>query len=371
MTTSPRILKRAALSAGAVVIFAAPVYCQVPQKIAPAAQMLMRSSAPLSVTKRALQVPLAGCGALHAGVYTYVPAANVSVPPVPALEPMPAARVSHAQELLRKTLSKPANDLYGLFKQAVYAHQNSRAVAKGMNRDYFDEVNALLQNAVQVEQTLGYAALRDYLRAHGGQMPALSNAGPNNGAEEAAQTLTFYASEELGVLLNKMLARSAAKREPTPDEWLAVNVLSVMMPKQTRPLFYELLVTKQYRALLAVSLDPYLKNAAMQKLRNGTLPAGEIVPASTAQRVAERENRLERLTQESRRLPAIITHQQQQYAKKQIIYNILKSEGQTAQTALAEKTKAQSVLLRSQRRLKAVSAQIARLNAELDFLRTK
>lgn len=370
MTTSPRILKRAALFAGAAAVFAVPVCSQVPQKIVPAANLLMRSSAPFSAAKCALPGSLAG-GVLRAGAYTYIPSAiQTPAPAQAALQPMNAKRISNAQLLLQKTLSKPADDLYGFFKQTVYAHKNSRAVAKGMNRDYFDEVNSLLQNAVQIEQTLGYAALKDYLRTHGGQMPALSGQTGTN-TEEAAQTLTFYASEELGILLDKMLARSATKREPTNEEWLSINVLSVMMPKHSRPLFYELLVMKKYRALQALSLDPYMKNAATQKLRKANVPEEQIQPASTAQRIAERESRLERLNRESQQLPAIITHQQQQYAKKQIIYNILKSQGQAVQTALAEKNKAQRALLRSQKRFQAVSGQIARLTAELNFLRGK
>ena len=167
------------------------------------------------------------------------------------------------------------------------------------------------------------------------------------------------------------MARPEAKREPTDKEWLTINVLSVMLPDQTRPVFYDLLLDKKYDQLQWVSLDPYFLQADTRRLANGTF-TGTVPPAPTrAQRMQQRESALRSLSRQQQQLNSVLQHQRQEYAKNKIVYDILVNEGQeqSAQKTKTALDKSRRVYMQSEKRLKDVTENIRQINMELDFFR--
>lgn len=374
MKNLPHTLKNTLLAAGAATLLAAPAASQVPAKLMPSVKAITSPSVSVSVVKKWPQAPLLNLAAPKITVYNahYAPAAmNIPSYSVRDLRPADHQDILRAQEILHKTLAKPADNFYGFFKQMVYAHQNSRAVIKKMNQDYFHEVYALLQDAAYVTRHTGYASLAGYLRGHGGKMPSLGEGNLFASDLQTRRELAFYASEELNLVLQDILARPEAKREPTDKEWLTINVLSVMLPDQTRPVFYDLLLDKKYDQLQWVSLDPYFLQADTRRLADGTF-TGAVPPAPTrAQRMQQRESALRSLSRQQQQLNSVLQHQRQEYAKNKIVYDILVNEGQeqSAQKTKAALDKSRRVYMQSEKRLKDVTENIRQINMELDFFR--
>ncbi len=377
MPTSLIPFKRTFFCTGAFLLLSTFSYSQLPQKVIPVAKSLASPSVSAHLLKLPVStvsnkfVPIKSIYQFsQPAVPTYAPTPAQVIPP--KLQPVTDSKANHAQELLGKILVNPADDFYGFFQQIVYAHQNSRSVAKKMTRNYFTEVYILLQNAAYITQQIGYDSLASYLKAHQGQMPTLSAEGKFNTDETSRGLLTFFASEEMEKVLTPLLERPQSKRTTTDNEWLTINVLSVMIPDQTRPVFYELLLEKRYNALLFVSLDPYMRRPLTKRIAKGVpTPDPQIQIPSAARRITEREKRLDMLNRRQQSLSSIIQHQQQQYAKAQLIYDILINEGQIQNAKDIQKTldKSHHAYLHSQMQLKEVSAQIRQIQTEIEWLK--
>ena len=365
MTKHTRVATNLLLSVGMVSLFTVPATCQVPAKFFSNLRNFFRP--------RVMATPNAPAQALAKGVSAapvYIPQSPVaknSAAATSALRPLTDPTTEHAQSLLAASWRKPANDFYGLFKQTVYAHQNNKNFAKRMKQDYFYEVYFLLQNAAHLEKIVGYDKLAAYLRQHHGQMPTLMPYGTYQATPQARQRLTFFAGEELNSLLGKMLSRKPAKRQPTADEWIAINVLSVMLPSKSRLLFYDLLLEKRYEDLQAIALDPYLKDAnTMRRIQQKQSP---VLPTQE-ERVARYKQILNNLANEQQKLQKTLPYQRQQYTKNNVIYSMLRANNQTQDAAAARKEldKASRKLQRTQKRLQEVADLTQRLNFELRFV---
>ena len=243
-----------------------------------------------------------------------------------------------------------------------------------MDRDYFYEVNRLLQHAAFMTQTQGYEALAEYLKSHKGVMPTFAENGSFQTSKQARQMLTFYASEELGALLDKMLARPQGKQDPTPEEWLNINVLSTMLPNKTRPIFYDLLLEKKYDQLQIVALDPYFKHHAAQTIANGDTQNAHFRTPSRERRIAFREEELANLLRQQDLLTQAVSDLRFRYTSTQSTFDLMrsfKSDKKLANQKLTEAEQKHREYLKAEIQLKEVSSQIQQLNAELDFLRTQ
>lgn len=373
-------LKHTFLLAGAVAFFALPSYGQLPEKILPAAKTALQP---------AFKTPLAQKIAVPGGLRnSFGPAVAVyEMRPLPAPQPpivpkvfiarfypLTDSRTTLVQDLLRKKLAKPAPTFYEMFKQAVYLHQKNPAVFKKISQRYYYEMTLFLKHAAHVAQQAGYPAVAAYLKDHKGAFPTLHSGGTLSSNDKSARMLTFYASEEMNALMNQILSRPAEKQIITDDEWVAINVLSTLFPAQTRPAFYNFLLDKQYKELQMLSLDPYMHNSDTRRLVKGTLNLQSVHAPSLAKRISVRERYLQYLTQRQTALAGTISHKRQQYAKNQVIYDILSAEGESTPAALqAKKTleKSQREYEQSALQLKEVSANLEQVTDELNFLRTK
>lgn len=305
-------------------------------------------------------------------IYYNIP--GVVYPTAPKIYSVVNENDTPAQEKLHKFLAKPAPDFYNFFKQISYAHQNSRSVAKKMDRNYFYEVNRLLQHAAFMTQTQGYEALAEYLKSHKGVMPTFAENGSFQTSKQARRMLTFYASEELGALLDKMLARPQGQQDPTPAEWLNINVLSTMLPNKTRPIFYDLLLEKKYDQLQIVALDPYFKHHAAQTIANGDTQNAHFRTPSRERRIAFREEELANLLRQQDLLTQAVSDLRFRYTSTQSTFDLMrsfKSDKKLANQKLTEVEQKHREYLKAEIQLKEVSSQIQQLNAELDFLRTQ
>ena len=308
-------------------------------------------------------------------IYYNIP--GVVYPAAPKIYSVVNENDTPAQEKLHKFLAKPAPDFYNFFKQISYAHQNSRSVAKKMDRNYFYEVNRLLQHAAFMTQTQGYEALAEYLKSHKGVMPTFAENGSFQTSKQARQMLTFYASEELGALLDKMLARPQGKQDPTPEEWLNINVLSTMLPNKTRPIFYDLLLEKKYDQLQIVALDPYLKRHAAQTIANGNTQNAHFRTPSRERRIAFREEELGNLKIQQQQIEKSLEYLHFCYTSSQTTFDLMNAfkhknnSPEAIRQRQAEMEQKHREYLKAEIQLKEVSSQIQQLNAELDFLRTQ
>ena len=370
MNNISRTAKNILLSAGMITLFTAPAYCQVP-----AAKTFFsklrglfrpRVTAPVKTPAQTLPkgLSLAQVKALK-NKPAKTPIINLS-----SLRPLSDDTTARVQAILAPTLRKPAEDFYGLFKQIVYAHWKNRSVTKQITQYYYYEVYVLLQHAVHLNKMLGYTTLSSYLRQHNGQMPTLMPYGSYQVTPHSRQVLVVYAGEELNNLLGKMLSRSPSKRQPTPDEWIAINTLSTMLPAPGRPVFYDLLVEKRYADLQAIALDPYLKNP--DTLRRIQAQEAPVIPTK-AERIAHYKKMLNSLEKEQQKLQSVLPYQQQQYAKKKVIYGLLMDNNQTKDAAAAKKEmdKASARLLRTQKRLQQVTDSAEQIRFGLRFLEGK
>ena len=357
------------LSVGMITLSAAPACSQTPAKFFFNLRNFFRPRATVTA-KASPGTILKGAAAATSQIPQQTTHGLTASLSYASLRPLTDSNTANAQNILTSTLRKPAPDLYGLFKQVVYAHQKNSAVTKKMTQDYYHEVYFLLQNAAYIEKTLGYNTLASYLRQHNGQMPTLSAAGKYQTSETIRQRLTFYAGEELNNLLGKMLSRAPSKRTPTTNEWLTINILSIMLPAKTRLVFYDLLLEKHYADLQAIALDPYLKNAnTLRRIKNGEAP---VIPTQ-AQRITRYQKLLKKLLQEQKQLTANIAYQRQQCAKQQVIYDMLRANGQTQDAATAKNAlaKTQRKLQRNEKRMREVTDLTQRFTFELHFLQGK
>lgn len=374
-------LKKTLFCAGAVAFLAAPSYCQLTKKILPVFRMAgTKSLAEATVQKIPVSAALAAnfgpsvtVYALNTGVNPLAGVPNTQLPPQLPLYPLADTETSAVQNLLHKKIAKPADTFYGLFQQAIYLHHKNSAVLKQIGPEYYHEMNVLMQHAATVVAQQGYPAVLSYLQKNKGFFPSLNEQGALQASEQASQMLVFYASEEMGSLLEKLLARPVEKQNITDEEWIAVNALSTFFPAQTRPVFYDLLLDKKYKELQILSLDPYMRNADTRRIAQGVADTSRLQAPSLAKRISDREKRLQYLTEKKDNLPAIITHKKQQYTKNKVIYDILSNEGNTQGAAAAKNSmeKDQRAYMQAQAQLRDLSAQINQINAELDFLRTK
>lgn len=380
MNILPKTLKHTFLLAGAVAFFALPSYGQLPEKILPAAKTALQP---------AFKVPLAQKIAVPGGlrqnfgpavsVYTARPIPTPEPPIIPKVfiarfYPLTDSRTTLVQGLLRKKLAKPAPTFYEMFKQAVYLHQKNPSAFKKVSQRYYYEMTLFLKHAAHVTQQAGYPAVAAYLKEHKGDFPTLHSGGTLSANDRSARMLTFYASEEMNTLMNQILSRPAEKQIITDDEWVAINVLSTLFPAQTRPAFYNFLLDKQYKELQILSLDPYMHNSDTRRLVQGTIDPQSVHAPSLAKRISSRERYLQYLTQRKAALPGTISHKRQQYAKNQVIYDILSAEGETAPSAIQAKNaldKSYREYTQASLQLKEISAKIEQVTDELNFLRTK
>ena len=357
------------LSVGMITLSAAPACSQTPAKFFFNLRNFFRPRATVTA-KASPGTILKGAAAATSQIPQQTTHGLTASLSYASLRPLTDSNTANAQNILTSTLRKPAPDLYGLFKQVVYAHQKNSAVTKKMTQDYYHEVYFLLQNAAYIEKTLGYNTLASYLRQHNGQMPTLSAAGKYQTSETIRQRLTFYAGEELNNLLGKMLSRAPSKRTPTTNEWLTINILSIMLPAKTRLVFYDLLLEKRYSHLQALAQDPFLKNShTLQRIKNGEAP----VLLSKSQKIAYRKRMLNNLGKEQKKLKSVLAYQSQQYAKNKIIYEILQDNGQTQDAAAVQKklNKSDRLLQRTKKNLQEVTNKIEQCTFELRFLEGK
>lgn len=356
---------------GAFLLFAMPSFAQLPGKSFLTAFPKWRTQTPSGVKNILAKSPFAA--ALPAGIS--LPAASI-LPVQPQniqLFPLAAPNTAAIQVLLRKTLAKPADDFYGFFKQLVYAHQNSSSVVKKMDQNYFEDVNALLQQAAYITWQKGYDDLAQYLKKYKGQMPSLSPKGTLQTSEHAAKLLTFFASEEMGSLLENLLARPAAKQDPTENEWFTMNVLSLMLPEKTRTIFYNLLLEKQYSALYALARDPYLTTPFAQALARGEMPQTEANLPSLEQRLQQRKARLQQIFLQETKQKQALDALQKEYTQTKVQYDILTANHQSEQARALEQKLAsiQRNFIQKYNQFQALTQEVFQLRVEVAFLQTK
>ena len=332
-----------------------------------------------NLIKQPVQKSLLGSLGSSVAVYTSGPVfrtpiqSQITAPAHSSFYLMTDTETAGTQELLRKTLAKPAKNFAGLFKQVVYLHRNTPSIIKKITPDYFYEINLILQHAAHINNTQGYAALASFLKQNKGQIPTLNQDGTLLASDPASQLLTWYAAEELEQVLEQIISRPTAKQEIPNEEWITINVLSVMLPQRTRPVFYNLLLDKKYKELQILAQDPYMSNSKTRQAINGKISLDKINTSSVTKRIQERENKLKKLTQRKKELESIRKHQQRELTKKQIISEILKNEGQLQHVnrAETEQKKMERSFANLQKQLNVLDSEIQRLTAELDWLRSK
>lgn len=237
------------------------------------------------------------------------------------LYPLTDLNAVSAQSLASKKLAHPEINFDKFFKQMVYLPQNYSVIEK-MDRGYFPSMHSLLSTAANVTLKEGYPVLYAYLKLNKGQMPTLAADGSAQSTPEVQKMLTFYASEELNNLLEKVLARPEGKQQLSQDEWIVINVLSTMLPDKTRPVFYELLLEKKYQELRIISLDPYMQNPASLRIAAGkTLPQDLTVPTKK-ERIDAREQQLKDLLTDIDQLKGIYISYLKNYSAAEISYKL-------------------------------------------------
>lgn len=197
---------------------------------------------------------------------------------------------SDAQQIL----STPPADFYALFTAIANRHYKDPAFYNTITQEYYYQTADLINHLNAVKTAKGYDALKMYLSANSGRIPALTvKTQPFINTRE----LSFYAREELAAIFARLSKSNKHFVTIQKNDWALINIYSLFLRKEMRQYVFQALMDDNYAAAAYLlqnnKFNTPLAKEYIKHLNTGSAaPKGPFTLSDTAERITKRQSQL-------------------------------------------------------------------------------